>query len=78
MSPSEQSYLKRICSDPKHTAAFNGPHKLYQAVKKKDKYKIRWNKIRKFLSGIDAHSLQKKVQQIFECRKIIAEGIDNQ
>jgi len=78
LTPEQQEYLETIWSDPKYSAAFSGPQKLYQWVKKEGKYKIGLATIRQFLADKDAYSLQKRVQRKFKRRRVIVQGIESQ
>jgi hypothetical protein len=77
LSKEEERYLKQIWTNTKHPAAYSGPYKLYQVVKRDGKHKIGLHRIRQFLSDIDAYSLQKKVQRKFKRRHIITDSIDS-
>ena len=78
LSSKEEQYLKNIWSDPKHPAAFSGPDKLYQFVKRDGKFKIGLHAINTFLSSVEAYSLQKRVQRKFKRSRVLVEGIDAQ
>lgn len=47
--PSDQimEYLEKIWNDPRHPGSFAGPSKLYQVVKREEKYDIGLGKIKK-------------------------------
>ena len=66
LSSEEKQYLENIWSDPKHAAAFSGPEKLYKFVKKDGQFKIGLSAINRFLSNLEAYSLQKRVQRKFK------------
>ena len=70
--------MQNVWSNPKHPAAFSGPDKMYKFVKKEGKYKIGLPSINKFLSSMDAYSLQKRVQRKFKSSPVLVEGIDSQ
>lgn len=76
LSNEEERYLKKIWTDTTQPAAFSGPYKLYQIVKREGKHKIGLQRIKQFLSDIDAYSLQKRVQRKFKRRHIITDSID--
>ena len=78
LSPEEKQYLENIWSDPKHITAFSGPNKLYQFVKRDGKFKIGLPAIRRFLSSIEAYSLQKRVQRKLKRSPVLVDGIDVQ
>ena len=78
LSHEKKQYLQSIWSDPKNAAAFSGPAKLYEFIKKDGKYKIGLPSIKRFLSGLDAYSLQKRVQRKFKRSPVLVEGIDVQ
>lgn len=58
LSNEEERYLKKIWTDTTQPAAFSGPYKLYQIVKREGKHKIGLQRIKQFLSDTDAYSLQ--------------------
>ncbi|XP_033758271.1 uncharacterized protein LOC117340617 [Pecten maximus] len=78
LTAEEQQYLESIWSDPKHAGSFSGPYKLYQVVKKDGKFKIGLTRIREFLSGQDAYTLQRHVKRKFKKRRVIVNGLDSQ
>ena len=78
LSSSEKHHLQNIWSNPLHPAAFSGTDKLYKFVKEEGKYRIGLPSINKFLSSIDAYSLQKRVQRKFKRSPVLVEGIDSQ
>jgi len=78
LTPEKEQYLESIWTDPKHPAAYSGPNKFYQLVRREGKYKIGLATIRQFLSDKDAYSLQKRVQRNFKRRHVIVQGIDTQ
>ena len=78
LSSEEKDYLVNIWSDPKHSAAFSGPQKLYKFVKRDGKFKIGLSAINKFLSSVEAYTLQKRVQRNFKRSPILVEGTDVQ
>ena len=78
LSSEEKQYLENIWSDPKHAAAFSGPEKLYKFVKKDGQFKIGLSAINRFLSNLEAYSLQKRVQRKFKRSPVLVEGIDAQ
>lgn len=77
LSKEEERYLKKIWTNTKHPAAFNGPYKLYQVVKREGKHNIGLHRIKQFLSDTDTYSLQKRVQRTFLRRHIITDSIDS-
>ena len=77
LSTEEERYLRKIWTNTQHPAAYSGPLKLYQVVKREGKHKIGLQRIKQFLSDIDAYSLQKRVQRKFKRRHIITDLIDS-
>ena len=77
LSSNEKHHLQNVWSNPTHPAAFSGTDKLYKFVKKEGKYRIGLPSINKFLSSIDAYSLQKRVQRKFKRSPVLVEGIDS-
>lgn len=78
LSQEEKEYLERVWTDPRYSAAFSGPLKLYQFVKRQGKHKIGLRRIRQFLSNNEACSLQKRVQRKFKRTHVVVQGIDSQ
>ena len=78
LSSEEKQYLENIWSDPTHPAAFSGPEKLYKFVKKDGQFKIGLPAIKRFLSSLEAYSLQMRVQRKFKRSPVLVEGIDAQ
>jgi hypothetical protein len=76
LSKEKERYLEKIWTDVNHPAAFVGPHKMYQIIKKEGKHKIGLRFIKRFLSSTDAYSLQKRVQRNFKRRHIVVDTID--
>ena len=76
LTEEQRGYLESIWTNVKHTAAFSGPYKLYQIVKKEGKHKIGLKGIREFLSDLEPYSLQKRVQRKFPRRHILTDSID--
>ena len=75
LTEEQRGYLESIWTNVKHTAAFSGPYKLYQIVKKEGKHKIGLKGIREFLSNLEPYSLQKRVQRKFPRRHILTDSI---
>jgi hypothetical protein len=75
LSKEEERYLRNIWTNTKQPAAFSGPNKLYQVVKREGNHKIGLHRIKQFLSDIDAYSLQKRIQGKFKRRHIITDSI---
>lgn len=76
LSNEEERCLKKLWTDTTQPAAFSGPYKLYQIVKREGKHKIGLQRIKQFLSDTDAYSLKKRVQRKFKRRHIITDSID--
>lgn len=77
MNDEWKTYLKKIYFDPKHPAAFAGPTKLYQVVKKEGRYTIGLHRIKHWLQDQDAYSLQKQLVRKFKRNKMVVNGIDH-
>lgn len=45
----KEKYMTDIWTDPQHPAAFTGPEKLYQIIRKEGRFKIGRGTIKKFL-----------------------------
>uniref|UniRef100_A0A8W8MME9 Uncharacterized protein n=1 Tax=Magallana gigas TaxID=29159 RepID=A0A8W8MME9_MAGGI len=58
-------------------AAFAGPNKLYEIVKKEGKFKIGLGKIKQFLNNEDAYSLYKPIRRTFPRSKVVVDTIDS-
>ena len=71
-------YLKSIHFDPKHSAAYSGPEKMYRIVKKEEKYKIGRHLIAQWLQNQDEYSLQRAVRRKFKRRRVVVSGTDSQ
>jgi hypothetical protein len=54
----KEEYVAKIWTDPRHPAAFAGPDKLYDVIRKEGKYNIGLGIIRKILSKKETYSLQ--------------------
>lgn len=67
-----KDYLKKIYFSPGNPAAFAGPNKLYEIVKKEGKFKIGLGKIKQFLNNEDAYSLYKPKEEHFHVRKLLS------
>ena len=78
LTSKQRHYLEDIWTNPKYSAAFSGPYKLYTYVKKHGKFKISFNAIQQFLSDNDAYSLHKRVRRKFKRTHVIVEGKDSQ
>jgi hypothetical protein len=61
-----------------HPAAFAGPDKLYDVIRKEGKYNIGLGIIRKILSKKETYSLQKPARRNFLRNRVIVSGIDAQ
>ena len=58
-----------IWTDPQHPAAFTGPEKLYQIIRKEGKFKIGRGTIKKFL--------EKRIHTVYKNRqKDIFQGVE--
>jgi hypothetical protein len=64
--------------DRSHPAAFAGPDKLYDVIRKEGKYNIGLGIIRKILSKKETYSLQKPARRNFPRNRVIVSGIDAQ
>lgn len=71
-----KTYLKEIYFDPKHPAAFSGPTKLYEVVKKEGQHKIGLHRIKQWLQDQDAYSLQRAAVYKFKRNRMVVNGID--
>jgi transposase InsO family protein len=69
-------YLKSIYYDAKKIGSYGGLKRLYNAVKRDDKFKFTKAQIRTWLSNQDNYSLQKPVRYKFPRSRIITTGID--
>lgn len=69
-------YLEKIYLNPGNSAAFSGPEKLYQIVKREGKFKVSRNKIKAWLNDRDEYSVQKDIKRKFRRRRIITSGVD--
>lgn len=72
-----KDYLKKIYFSPGNPAAFAGPNKLYEIVKKEGKFKIGLGKIKQFLNNEDAYSLYKPIRRTFPRSKVVVDTIDS-
>lgn len=72
-----KDYLKKIYYSPGNPAAFAGPNKLYEIVKKEGKFKIGLGKIKQFLNNEDAYSLYKPIRRTFPRSKVVVDTIDS-
>ena len=73
-----KDYLADIYYDPKNPAAYVGPIKLHQIVKKEGKFIIGLHKIKQWLQDQDAYSLQRPLRRKFRRNRVVADGIDAQ
>lgn len=71
-----ETYLKDIYYDPNHAAAFSGPNKLYQIVKREGLYRIGRHKITKWLQDQDGYSLLKPIKYKFKRNRVVVPSID--
>ena len=78
MSSTWEDYLKKIYYDPNHPASFEGIQKLYDTVKKDNKYKISYRQICEWLQSQNTYSLNKAVKRNFSRGRVIVSGIDDQ
>lgn len=69
--------MENIWTDVKKPSSYTGPYKLYQVVKKEEKYKIGLKAIKQFLSNLESYSLQKRVQRKIPQRHILTDSIDS-
>ena len=72
-----EEYLTKLYFDPKQRAAFGGPEKLYQVVKKEGLFKLSLRKIKLWLQKQDAYSLHRPARYRFKRLKVITSGIDD-
>ena len=73
----KEKYLNEIWTDPNHPAAFSGPDKLYEIVKKEGKFNVSYEFIKRFLSKKESYSLHRSRRKKFKRNSVIVEGIDS-
>jgi hypothetical protein len=69
-----EEYLKNIYYDPAHPGSFQGPDKLYDAVKKEDLFSISKQQIKQWLQNQVSFSVNKPVNRTFKRARVIVEG----
>ena len=72
-----EKIFEKIYLDPEHPASFGGVEKLYKAAKKIDS-KIKRGDVTKWLSGVDAYTLNKQIKRRFPTSRVIVKGVDIQ
>ena len=70
-------YLASIYYDPKNSASYTGPTKLYRVVRAAGK-KITLKQIREWLKGQEAYTLHRQARHRFPRNRVIVDGIDEQ
>ena len=71
-----KEYLSNIYYDLSHPAAYAGPNKLYQIVKKEGQFTIGLHRIKQWLQDQDAYSLQRPLRYKFTRNRVVADGLD--
>lgn len=74
----KEEYVAKIWTDPRHAAAFEGPVKLYDVIRKDGNYKIGLGTIRKILSKKETYSFQRPARSNFPRNRVIVSGINAQ
>ena len=71
-----KQYLSSLYFNPKSTASYLGPEKLYQFVKSQGKYKIGRHRIRQWLQDQESYSLTRSARRKYTRSLVIIAGID--
>lgn len=71
-----EAYLERIYYDAGHPASFQGPAKLYQAVRNDGKRNITRKKINEWFQKQETYGLTRPARRKFERSHVVVEGID--
>lgn len=73
-----EQYLEDIYYNPKHSASFTGPDKLYQFILNDAKYNLTLREIRGWLSAQEPYTLHRSIRRRFERNRVMVSGIDDQ
>ena len=73
-----ENYLEEIYFSPSHPASYEGPKKLYEVVRKENKFKISHNQIKSWLQKQNSYSINKTAKRNFQRSRVIVAGIDDQ
>ena len=57
-------YLMSVCYDLKRSSGFSGVDRLYEDVKKEEKFNISRRKIKEWLMKQDAYTLHKPISRL--------------
>ena len=61
----EEKYLEDLYGDPRKAGSLGGVRKLYEAVRKENRYKLSLNQIKNCLRKSDTYTLHKPQQRKF-------------
>lgn len=75
---SQNRYLNRIYSDPRHPASFQGPEAVYRAVRREGTHRITYANIRRWVQNRENYSKNRKIRKQFQRNRVIVAGIDDQ
>ena len=78
LNKEKNDYLHKIYFDPSHPASFEGPLRLYKAVKKDKIYNISHSEIKRWIQNKESYSKNKGVNRQFQRSRVIVSGIDDQ
>ena len=72
-----EEYLTLIYYDPKHPGSFQGPEKLYWAVRKEGKFRISKAQIQEWLMKQEVYTVNRFVTKKFKRSRVIVAGIND-
>ena len=75
---SVDSYLSRVYYNTKRSGGYGRVNRLYDDVKKEEKFKISRKQIKEWLMKQDAYTLYKPVRRNFKRNRVIVGAIDQQ
>ena len=74
----KEEYITKIWKTPEHPAAFASPDKVYNVIKKENKFDIGRGTIKKILSKEDTYTVQKSPRRNFPRNRVIVSGQNDQ
>ena len=78
LSEKQEKYLEDLYGNPKKVGSLGGVKRLFDAVKKENKYKLTLNQIRNWLKKSDTYTLHKPVRRKFQRNTVLASYINYQ
>lgn len=76
MNKEEEKYLHSLYYDPARPSSFSSPNKIYQTIKKENKYNITYSNVLKWYRQQETYGLHHRIQRRFRRNRFISHKLD--